>query len=57
MAVTRAKNATNFVPDILVIHRAGSVDLGWSDSEKRDSFHFTAGVDGGGHTPHQAPDA
>ena len=57
MAVMRAKNATNFVPDILVIHRAGSVDLGWSDSEKRDSFHFTAGVDGGGHTPHQAPDA
>jgi hypothetical protein len=30
---------------------------GWSDSGKHDSFHFTAGVNGGGQSPQEAPDA
>ena len=48
---------SDFVPDILVIHRQNHVDWGWSDSEKRDSFPLTAGVDGGGQSPQEAPDA
>ncbi len=51
------KGYQDVVPDILVIHRQNSVDWGWSDSEKRDSFLLTAGVDGGGQSPQEPPDA
>jgi hypothetical protein len=57
LATGSGRRAMETLPDILVIHRQNGVDWGWSDSQKHDSFHLTAGVDGGGQTPQQAPDA